>query len=665
MKRNLFAIGLLAFSLPALAQMTGTPKVLTHMDAGSKIFVSKGTLMYNGGGFQLKNNADFENHGNVMLVASDTNNDVFRTLNGTADQTESSSNINFVNKLNEPTAFASANTTADGNNYTYGQLYISGFKQDNMPGFVFQEHRNVKHGGYQQIALPFYGKTASTLSDELDKTFTNVRWSQDEILKYNNATVVFDNFPVASTLSDPTGYYILGNKNDTTLDVSTVTRTLKGRPYADGISAITLQNAGNGVNFGVGGNAINSYNEKYNTYLQDGFHMAMGNSAWQDDFGKNMYQFGNPYFTNLDLRGLFAPNGPENSNNIPNIYGIRVEQAEGTVSYQANVGGGANSFRFITWSGTNIQSGTTGVPVGDVDWAIVRPMSVFVIKLKNNDPGSTINFDNLRRFKYTPRTSGTYDVTAKAASSTSTVKQLGVIALDASGKEIGRTYYSVSPNFITGHGNAKVQVAASSTNVIGSFEEEPVNGGYDNNYTGSYWLYINEANEIAFQGKAIPGVVYDQNVKSLKFEIRENAEMVPTNTHLLSSGIGFYYKIDNGTVQSASQDQVIPISVLNGGSDVSLYYGQPQGSLATIEQVKASRTMVIFNPEIDNYIVRFDPNWKKADIKVYDMSGKLVLDFAKVNADRDFVIELAKGNKAYVVTVTSDKGQQVNTKIIR
>lgn len=210
-----------------------------------------------------------------------------------------------------------------------------------------------------------------------------------------------------------------------------------------------------------------------------------------------------------------------------------------------------------------------------------------------------------------------------------------------------------------------MQVAAASTNVIGSFEEDPVNGGYDNNYTGSYWLYINEANEITFQGKAIPGVVYDQNVKSLKFEIRENAAMVPTNTHLLSSGIGFYYKIDNGTVQSASQDQVIPISVLNGGSDVSLYYGQPQGSLATIEQVKASRTMVIFNPEIDNYIVRFDPNWKKADIKVYDMSGKLVLDFAKVNADRDFVIELAKGNKAYVVTVTSDKGQQVNTKIIR
>jgi hypothetical protein len=35
--------------------------------------------------------------------------------------------------------------------------------------------------------------------------------------------------------------------------------------------------------------------------------------------------------------------------------------------------------------------------------------------------------------------------------------------------------------------------------------------------------------------------------------------------------------------------------------------------------------MVVYNPAISNYIVRFDPSWKKADIEVYDMSGKLYL----------------------------------------
>lgn len=660
MKRNLFAIGLLALSLPAVAQMTGSPSVLTHMNDNSKVFVGKGAILYNGGGFQLKNNADFENHGNVMLVASDVNNDVFRTLNGTSDQVEASTNVNFVNKLNEEANYASANTTNDGDNYTYGQLFIKGFKQDNIAGYVYQEHRNVGHGAYQQMALPFYKKTLNTLSTELGKTFTDVRWSMNEILKYNNANVVFDAFPIASQLTDPTGYYIMGNSTSHPLNVSTVKRTIKGRPFADGFSAITLQNAGNSVLFGTGGNGVNAYNEKYNTYVQDAFELqaAMGGAAWQGNFGKNIYQFGNPFLTNIDLRGLFYTG---DINNIDNIYGIRVEQAAGTVNFQQNVGGGAGSFRFVTFDTA------TSTVVGDVDWLIVRPMSVFSIKLKNNNLVSTINFDNLRRFKYSPRTSNTYDVTAKAANSTNTVKQLGVIALDNSGTEIGRTYYVVAPNAIDGHSsNATMQVAASSTNVIGTFEEDPINGGYDNNYISSYWLYINEANEVTFKGKAIPGAVYDNRVKSLKFEIRESAVLVPNGTHQLSAGIGFYYKLDNGSVQTISQNQTVPINVLTGGSDLNLYYGQPNGALGTeVASVKASRTMVIFNPEIDNYIVRFDPNWKTASIKVYDMSGKLVLSKENVKTTNDFVIDLAKGNKAFVVSVISNTGEKVNSKIIR
>jgi hypothetical protein len=88
--------------------------------------------------------------------------------------------------------------------------------------------------------------------------------------------------------------------------------------------------------------------------------------------------------------------------------------------------------------------------------------------------------------------------------------------------------------------------------------------------------------------------------------------------------------------------------------------------LATNDTKSPSRTLVVYNPAIDNYIVRFDPNWKKADIEVYDMSGKLVISKKAVETSRDFVIELDKNIKnSYVVKVVSDKGDIVNTKILK
>src|SRR5690606_1036849 len=94
-----------------------------------------------------------------------------------------------------------------------------------------------------------------------------------------------------------TAYYMLGGSG---LNVSTVTRTVKGRPLTDIGTTISLQDAGAAVNFGTNGNAINQYNEKYNTYVQDGFDFPAP-GAWQGTFGKNLYQFSNPFLTNLDL----------------------------------------------------------------------------------------------------------------------------------------------------------------------------------------------------------------------------------------------------------------------------------------------------------------------------------------------------------------------------
>ncbi|TDX92094.1 putative secreted protein (Por secretion system target) [Chryseobacterium daecheongense] len=648
MRKSLFAIGLLAISYSVQAQ------ILCHVDTNANMYVSKGTLVYSGGGMQMKGNGIIENHGNIMVSGSGT--DLFKTVDASnVDKTEANGGGNFVNKLNEDTSYASPGVSSA---YTYGQLFISGIPQANITGIVDQEFRAINHGTYQQIGLPFYDKTASTLSTELGKTFSNTRYSQNEILTWNNATTVSQNVDINSKLgvANPgIAYYMLGGSG---LNVSTITRTLKGRPLTDAGTTVTLTNAGASVNFGTNGNNVNQYNEKYNTYLQDGFDIPGG--AWQGTYGKNLYQFSNPFMTNLDL-SLIATSEPGSSGlgdgvNLSTIRGVRLE-VSGVTTTPAG-GTGSSSYKFITFA--------SGVPTGDVRDMMVRPMGTFVIKLNDNSatsPGNLFNFANLRRFNYTPRAANVDYNVAASKNTTGTVKQIGVIALDINGKELGRTYYVVYPNGTTGHSaSAKTQVSNSATNVVGTFEEAPT-GGYDYNYTSSYWLYINEANENNFLGKNVKLVNYSSNVKSYKFEIRENAALVNDGTHQLSSGTGFYYRALNGSVMQAKQGEVIPVT----SGEYDLYYGEPTSVLAVeTPSAKPSRTMVIYNPEITNYIVRFDPNWKKADIEVYDMSGKLVISKKAVNTSTDFVIELDGSLKnSYVVKIVSDKGETVNTKILK
>lgn len=660
MKTNLLTVGLLAAFLAVDAQMTTDPKVITHIDDKATFYVGKGSLVYNGGGLQVKDSGILENHGNVMIVASDATKDVVRTLNGTSDKVEGSGvGGTIVNKLNEPTAFGTWNTNnpAATPTYTYGQLYIEGIRQDNIKGIVNQEFRSPNHGGYQQFSVPFFGKTASTLSGELGKTFNTTRWSQNEILVWNNDKIVFDNLSsisnvLGSATRVPYSYYILGGKN---LDVASVTRTLHGVPVSDvTYNTRTLSGAGAGVSYGTNGTATNQYNEKYNSYLGDNFARTR-NKIWDGtDYGKNMYFFTNPYLTNLDLYNL---NISTDINYIPNINGIRLEPTN--VQYQPGVGGSIVGFKYVT----NIN----GVWSGDVDYLLVRPMGTFVIKLLDNSQTPTLDLSKLRRFNYYSRnTSTAYSVTANRGQTNGTVKELAIIGLNSSGGEVARMYYVVYPDGISGNSNnVKGQAAAGSTSLLGSYEENAITGGYDNNYMNSYWLYINEANENDFKGKNIKMVKYTNDIVSFKVQVKENGILIPDSQHLLSSNEGFYFRGPDGNVQPLSQNKVLA-SAGSSDQDYDVYYGLPSGVLGSDQSNVPSRTMVTYDPYVGKYVVVFDPNWKKAEVQVFDMSGKLVISAKDINTISNYEINLVENLKnVYFVKVISDQGVTVQSKIIK
>ena len=648
MKKNLLTVGFLSLSLSISAQ------ALIHVDNGGTFYVGEYALVYNGGGIQTKGDGTIDVHGNLMVVGDGA--DAIRTYNssGTGEKTDGG---NIIIRINSPLAVDAT---------SYGQLYIDGIPQSNITGIVDREYKTLKHGTYQQVAVPFFNKPMASLNAELGKNFTNVRRSQNEILIWDNDNVEADNFSTSAFTPKGTTYYMLGSKDfNAALPVNGDVYTLRGRPVASGVTE-TMVNAGAGVDFGPTGNKKNSYGEPYNTYLQDAWDtqlVATGASPYSvPTYGKNIYQYGNPYLINLDLKfiGRVESGAINDGNNIRAIQGVRLDPG-GVVSNEA---GATWSVNADILSFTN--DGFSPIPVGDVDVSI-QPMEAIAIKLRNNDAevGSdrTLSFDGLRRFNPGSRDNkDSYDPTADKMTRESTVKQLGVIALDAKGNEMSRAYYVVYENGTTGHSSkSTTQAVLGSQNIIGTYEEDAVNGGIDEKVKDSYWLYINEANEKDFFGKAVPLMMYNSGIKSLKFEIRENAELIDRGQHKLSTGIGFYYKASNGEITEATQNTVIPVS----SDKYSLYYGKSTTALDTDTAVKPSRTRVAYNPGTDGFFVRFDPSWKKAEVKVYDMSGKLLSSDKNIQTDGDFNLKVSNQKGAYVVTAVSESGEKFSTKIIR
>lgn len=670
MKKSLLTVALLATALSLSAQ--NAP--LMHIDQNGLFYVGKDALVYNGGGLQTKDNGKVRNQGNIMIVGQSA--DVLKTIDNSGTGNLTTGNNIILEYVDQSLA-----TTTSG----YGQLYISGLAQANITGIVDKQYAAVKHGSFQQISVPFVGKSFSSLSTELAGNFTNNRWSKSEILKWSNANVRWDgsvipsapitsatqagitidvnsSTPITPTGADKTAYYAVGTNSF----IPTTIHTVKGIPFTDGLTGtggVIQLNPSNITTYGPGGTSKNIYQEIYNTYIGDTFDNI---SPWNNTFGKYIYQFSNPYLTNLDL-SLIGFDETQNSgvtsgdnNAISNIFGVASEPKN--VVYSNTTG---------TTSQYDTSNSATFDPVshkttGNVTALLIKPMSTFKIKLRTN-ASATLDFDNLRRFNNTLRSEYTsYSPTAKTNSNL-IIKQLGVIALDANQNVLGETYYVVAPQFYTGYiQNAaanSVQATTSANSLIQTFEEDPT-GGVDSNYSGLYRLYINEANETNFEGKKIAMKVVPSMVKYLKFELRDDVQLVPNGTSVLSAGKSFYYNTGNGSPIAITQNDVIPV---NNIEDFGLFYGLggSSGTLGASEVKTPSRTVVVYNPEITKYVVRFDGDWKKADVEVFDPSGKLVISAKDVKTSSDFVLNLDSSNKSmYLVKVVGDTKEIVNAKIL-
>lgn len=689
MKKNLLAVALLVSFFQSKAQLT------TVADAGL-MTVRPGTLVYNGGGMKIVGSGKVDNYGNVMIVGTTTSpGDKFETVQSTSGPAK-------LNGGNFNLKYADATIGS-----TYGQLFITNLPQANITGVVDKEYRATANGTFQQMALPFFNKRLSgaytsaatatdspTLSFDLGTTgFSNLR-NTNSVGYWENQRVLMHNLPNTATTSNMASadiqaavnnnaarYYAVGAANWAPAN----THTIVGVPFSDisvasgtvfnsSLSPLTYNLRGAGyqaapaytpIAYGIGtGNNNNGvYNEQYKTYLQDAFGVASNQGFYNGTigletgtYGRNLYQFGNPFLTNIDLSRVgYDEDGAgtqDDLNNLTNIYGIRYESG-GVVTSN----GGATtstSFKFITF-------GPGGIPTGDYLGAIIKPMQAFVIKLRDNSAtDQNLIFNSLRRFSDTRRLANTpYSVTA--AKNGSTQKQLRIIGLDASGNEVMRTYYVVGANLATGRFNdVKVQAAAYSGAL--STREELLGGGEDTVANGLYWLYINEANEVDNFGKKIKMVASLTSITSFKFELAEDAvELADGVSAFTNGGHSFYIEQTPGVYTQISHNQIVAATAANSG----LYYGQPNSVVLGTSEVTKNDELVIAREDKSNtHQVIFPKSWNKATVTVYDMAGRKIFTEKDIQTRENFVLPLSN-NAAYLVECISDKGVKVVKKVLK
>ena len=674
MKKNLLTLSLVGVCAFVNAQ-------LTYVGNGALVHVQDKALVYSGGGVKLDGNAKVNTIGDFMVVTPSQSFEVAPTAD-------------FRLQYSSPSV--------------YGQLYIKGMPQANITGKVNKEYVDVKHGntGRQQVALPFYNYSITDLQASLPHinvansalTVTG-RFNKRSVFKWNNVTAAFDQLTTTLTptvVGKPTDYYILSRRlydgtevwNPTLVaenpnanlqgyvpssasdlySANPMKKIFKGVPVSDQNVAdtqVTLSGAFT-VNYGTNGNAVNAYNEKYNSYLDDPFVT----SKWTGDYGLNVYQQGNPFLTNIDLsmikKGTTAVND-DDENFISNINGIYF--------YSSGLLNSVYGSNYSSTQGVRITFDSSGNPVGAImlnatkqggditgssgaDLLVIRPMQEFIIKLNDTTP-QALKFNKTRRFAQIARSSSTsYNVTAaRISSSNSVTKQLAVILLDDNNMELGRTFYVVNADATTGFSpeNARMQATTGSTSIY--TKEEQVSGGADVN--ANYNLFINEANEVDFSGKEIPLVVNNANAAKLKFFLIEGGKLVEDKGNL-SNGKSFYYS-NNGTLTKIKSGDTF--SLTNTNFTYGLFYEQPAGVLGTSELLKGQ---TIVAKKDQGYVVRFNKNWKQADIEVYSSVGQLLHSAKKVSTYDDYKLPLDNvTNGVYIVKIKSNDGEIVTKKVIK
>lgn len=687
MKRKLLTAGMLALSFSATAQD------LIYVGDASKFYVETGTLVYSGGNWVLDSNIEktVENKGNIMIVgdykkgtkanAASDGKEFVNVWTATNDYGQ----VQILSSKGITDALMTVQRPAAPTSYFGGSFPIS---------FPFKDQVNYVMTAFGLPTTSFKGTCGIDVNCGPSRyDMTMHKWNNSKI--QGDAVVSGANFKAGD-------YYFLNLRPAAGLQpYMTGVINYKGTPspvaYAStGIASVIpsmTESAFSDLGYNDWKTKVNPYNEKYESY------MGYVNST-NKYTGKNIYRFGNPYTSNLDLT---AVDGINAWLRITNAGGNRTLKQATTdlLIKDFNITKRTPSYD-VLWNpangSTNVNADYYSAKFDGTNWVgnpealYIRPLETFNLNFPLLDPtklGSRIvhldvNFTDFHKtFVYpavvtdpiqiAPKNAvmaKTASVTRRSAQAVSAGNAAN-IALNSDGFYQAEVFLvkdnlvEAAPVYLVGTNYSDISAnAAQSNNKLFL---------YGMNADGTANLQIqksfSEFNSDTYIGKplslGLTGLTSGESYE-LRFNLYEGS--IFTNVKDLTSG-AFYIKDNkNNTVKQISADQsynfTADSNAMAGRFDFywkEVSVGGTGGTLATANSNTKGVTVIYKDGETRK--VRFESIAPKANIQVYNMAGRLVDSMDNVSTSQDYTLRLSL-NGVYLVRVSYANGDVRTVKTI-
>lgn len=608
--------------------------------------------------------------------------------------------------------FVSANSS-DGGSFlnvwnaedNYGQVIIN--ENSTSSGRMAMQKPSINPGTFTwgQFAIPYQFGSAEEAFETL---FTGVQYQTNNpggasnryyhsIMTWDNMTrPEYDHIPPGTSIK-PTDYVILNLTNHTELiDQMAGIRQAYGGTPANGTHSVSY-NSGMyrdvSVPWSTWMTQRNWYNEAYSTYIEE--HIRQSNST---HYGRYYFQFGNPYTSNIDLSyiGLSEIDGDSNPSYVQGLMGVVKIMGTGWNA----VSGIENPLAIrAIWNGSEWG--------GDPDALLIRPFEGFYIGLKSEvettrGVRSFVFNDGLKTFSMTPAEAENVLGDFGDVTTTRHFVDTNFQGNTTEDRLITNQFITVSPNVdrkafyqlkLTLYTEDDINTGNSVFVIVDSKSQtgiaQPLESDYTD-FTSGFFLSQENADgsEVSISNRVmqINAVNPRYVAKPIPLFLKKSANDM--NGYFLKADL-FYQNIFSKLKQEdinfidgnsfffydKAMDVLLPIT-----TDFSYYIersdepqsnryviywnGGPETGVdrMSVEETLASTTQVYKDGDVHK--IRFDKSWSTADVTVYDLAGRVILERNGVPTQTDYVLELPK-TMVYVVKIKSNTGETSTQKIVR
>ncbi|MDR2122115.1 MAG: hypothetical protein LBP34_03225 [Flavobacteriaceae bacterium] len=672
-----FVVGLFS----AYSQITVT--------GGAKVFIGKETLVYSSNDVTVTNHADNKvtNRGNIRIAS------------GTLKLDDKNKPEKFILDYTE-TPVTGQNPIID-----YGQLIINESKAVDGKITVRKKLRSA-NDDYAYFGTPFNGFTHTDFEDAVgakelefvcglfavnNNCKGSAKWNLHPIFVWNNDRFRSDPFQENSVFI-PGKYHVIRknqvkDKTDNTKAVDfTRIFSFTGTPYVAGIppigtsiNAITFpKRVKDGYEIGINHpkKGKNEYGIYYYTYLNDPFASALQTTYDQNTdnetlntarFADGLLYLTNPYTSNIDISKLV---------DYDKVIGVG---SEGRISQKATAKSRTVQLFFAT---TSPGSGA----IGDIV-KYIPPMTNFFIKVKGTyDNFEVANLDlfgssNIQTFTRSSlidefgsggSTVAQKPAGAKAAKSVNTEPDRYQVNLKLNSGDVlyGNTYVAAGPDLPTGTANEAE--ARNNDNIIEATSiytiHEAQTGGIAPGYEDSK-LYINVINTDAAK-VAVPvgvNVIEEDKGKEFVFTSDLRFNQVPLSESNFDNPNAKFYFHDKKANKVKEIDTDFSYAVtLNESTNDRFEIFWSESTMGNEEDIQALKGLTTIYKSGNEYKVRFDKSWKKAEVTVFSILGQLISSQKSIDAQQDYLLPVHNSSSLYVVVIVNElTGEKITKKIVK